>query len=222
MRWFLKNANALAIVLALLATPAFAQPLTTFQSERTQATTPIVAGSCIAVYQPTGASPPFKLFKLCGSFATAFGYTTKPQYNTNYDREQGNPGAATGTTSTSCKMMGLSAGTGNQPTILAPNGAGNYLIMLNAWATNSTTLDGWSAQVYEGTGTPPANGAAATGTPIGTVQTANVGAGTKRNPLLFVTYETGLAAGTWIDVCLAATTAGTASITASKPIAIER
>ena len=218
------NTKHLAVVLALLSGAAHAQTATstTFQSPRLQATSPLVG--CIPVYQPL-SSPPWR--KLCNTdnFATAFGYTTVPVYNTTGDREVGNPPNPTGTTSATPLMMGLSAGAGNQPTILTPNSSGTYQIYFTGWGTNTNAANGGIVQCYYGTGTPPANAAAVTGTSLGTSRSFLPGAGVRRFPFYIATLLTGLSVGTsyWLDCSLGVLGgAGTASISAVKPIAIER
>lgn len=212
-----------ATLLLMSASAAAAQTATptTFQSPRLQATSPLVG--CIPVYQPL-SSPPWR--KLCNTdnFGTAFGYTTVPNYNTLGDREVGNPPSPAGTTSATPLMMGLSAGSGNQPTILKPVNSGNYIVSISGYGTSNTSGDGGIVQCYYGTGTPPTNGASVTGTALGTSRSYQPGTGVRRFPFYIKTLVTGLSAGTsyWIDCSLGVLGGGTASIAGVQPIAIEQ
>lgn len=114
----------------------------------------------------------------------------------------------TGTTVTSAaKMLGLGA-------TITPVKSTRILIAITGIAINSTIGDGANFQIAYGTGGAPSNGAAATGTAVGSVKhfVASTAAGQQGIALLWVV--TGLTAGTtyWVDLQFEAVTGGTASI----------
>ena len=104
-------------------------------------------------------------------------------------------------------MMGL-AGT------ITPTNTGNVQITITGSITNGTGGDGANVQMRYGTSTAPTNGAAATGTALGTaVNFTNGAAITQTVPFSLTAYATGLTPSTayWLDLGLQATTGGTAS-----------
>ena len=122
---------------------------------------------------------------------------------------QSSPSNPTGTTSTTPVMMGL-AGT------LTPLYKTRMFVSIQGTIANSTISDGATVRCYFGTSTAPTNGAALTGTAIGSARTNSTliaGAGV---PFSCGGWVTGLTANTayWIDAAVAAVTGGTASITA--------
>ena len=134
------------------------------------------------------------------------------------------PANPTGTTSLTGVMMGLGSAFK-----ITPVRSGTVLIILQGSLNNNTTAvgDGALINIRYGTGTAPANGAAATGTNPGNTiafqqSTANA-QGAADNPFTLHGLATGLTLNTaiWIDAALAAITAGTASITRLVTTVIE-
>ena len=114
----------------------------------------------------------------------------------------------TGTTSLTGVMMGL-AGT------ITPVVSGKVHISVCGDIAQNTASDGANVQLRTGTGAAPTNGAALTGTTRGSlIKQNNVSAVVEKVPFCLIWTVTGLALGTavWIDVGLAATTGGTATI----------
>ena len=118
------------------------------------------------------------------------------------------PADPTGTTSTTGVMMGLSQ-------VFTPTKTGRLKVTVQYIANQNTTADGTTAQIAQGTGTAPVNGAAATGTLKGQPSTMTFLTGVLAVPDVLVAIITGLTLNTavWIDVNLKAVTGGTASIT---------
>ena len=120
------------------------------------------------------------------------------------------------TTSTTLVMAGYGQ-------TFTPKKTGRVLIILSLNANNNTAGDGVQAVLSYGTGTPPAAGAAATGTQTSiasdhTSSTANA-AGT----MVLAAVLTGLSVGTtyWLDVAYSAITGGTATIQIAYAVVIE-
>jgi len=117
------------------------------------------------------------------------------------------------TSSTVGVMMGLSAS-------ITPVLTGKIMIIISGDMDNNTGDDGAQVQMRTGTGTPPINGAALTGTTQGglvkmSVVTSGGGASSvTRVPFSLNAIVTGLTLNTavWIDLGLAAITAGTARV----------
>jgi hypothetical protein len=130
---------------------------------------------------------------------------------------QGLPSNPTGTANTAGTMMGL-AGT------ITPKVTGTVALIISGSITTSGGAgDGAKVQIRVGTGSSPANGATATGTALGALQTFVSGASGEVVPFSLNVVATGLTVGTayWIDVTLQATTGGTASISAVSITALE-
>ena len=122
-----------------------------------------------------------------------------------------------GTTSTTLIMAGL----GLQ---ITPVNSGTVEVWLTGSVRNNTAGSGANMQFVYGTGTPPANGAASTGTAIGTgIQSVAVG-GTNTTPFTLLAAITGLTLGTqyWIDLRFRALTSGTATMQQLDMRATER
>lgn len=118
------------------------------------------------------------------------------------------PGNPTGTTDTTGLMMGLAGA-------ITPR-TGKIVVVISGNGANNTINDGFKVRIRYGTGTAPANGAALTGTAVGTTaEGTNDIAANAKSPFTVVSVITGLTAGTayWLDVQLAAVTGGTAAIT---------
>jgi len=119
-----------------------------------------------------------------------------------------NPANPTGTTNTAGVMMGL-----NQS--ITPSGSGVFMVIISGDLINSNKNDGAYAEITYGTGTAPSNGAALTGTKVGsTLHLSAAGATNGSNPFSCSAIVSGLTVGTkyWFDLHLASTTGtGTAS-----------
>lgn len=128
----------------------------------------------------------------------------------NYHQQ--NPADPTGTTSLTGVMMGLA---GSLTT--AGNGSGVVKIVISGSIdSSSSSNDGAFIQIRYGTGSAPTNGAALTGTALGSGQTFMDDSTGGIGPVPFCTTYilSGLAASTayWFDLSLAAINVGTASI----------
>lgn len=113
----------------------------------------------------------------------------------------------TGVTGSTLLMQGLGS-----TLKITPSGSGNVFLSLDMTATNGTSSDGVEYALAYGTGTAPANGAAAAGTifvPLKTLTTS-----TTVYPVGLSGVALGLTVGTayWFDIQLAATTGGTATL----------
>lgn len=127
------------------------------------------------------------------------------------------PSNPTGTTSTTGVMMGL-AGT------ITPTSTGTIFVFINGDVTNNTSGDAAKLQLrVSSTGgqAAPANAAAASGTAVGGF--VQVTTSTNKIPFCLVGMVSGLTVNVsyWIDVQLAAVTAGTASIADVNIVAFE-
>lgn len=117
----------------------------------------------------------------------------------------------TGTTNTTGIMMGLGS-----TFHITPSYSGRIHVTVQGFGQNNTASDALSVQLYIGSGTAPTNGAAATGTSMGTA--LSIGGGAQNAnvsfPFSVSGILTGLSPGTayWIDIRLAAVVGGTASI----------
>jgi hypothetical protein len=121
---------------------------------------------------------------------------------------QSTPSNPTGTTDTTGKMMGL-AGT------ITPTASGKILLIISGTIFNPTAIaDGAKVQASYGTGTAPTNGAAITGTQCGGRPQYIAATTAQKVPFSVNCVITGLTLSTayWLDVTLAAITAGTATI----------
>jgi hypothetical protein len=124
----------------------------------------------------------------------------------------GTSAANAGTTSTAAYvMLGLGSTWGFTPIQYT-----SARVTINGQLVNTTTGDGINVIIAFGTGTPPANGAAATGTTVGvnTIFTDLTGLTTNGAPFSKHAIITGLTPGTfyWFDLQFKAVTGGTASV----------
>jgi hypothetical protein len=106
-----------------------------------------------------------------------------------------------GTTSATGVMMGLAVQ-------ITPASSGRVLFLVSG--TGRLTAAGfWTVSLRQGSGTPPINGAALSGTVIGT-QSGNVEAASHVAPMAIGGVITGLTVGTpvWEDISLAASSGG--------------
>lgn len=117
--------------------------------------------------------------------------------------------APAGTTNTTGVMMGLAGS-------ITPGVSGKIRVTINGIIFNATTIaDGAQVQIRYGTGGAPSNAAALTGTAIGSIQNFVASTVAEKVPFSLSVIITGLTVNTavWLDVSLAALTAGTAQIT---------
>ncbi len=113
----------------------------------------------------------------------------------------------TGTSSATSVMMGL-AGT------ITPTSSGRITVTMSGYVANNTIGDGGVLQMAYGTGSAPINGAAATGTTLGSVVAFTVAAAGQALPFSRTFSVTGLSVSTayWLDLQLRAIIGGTASV----------
>lgn len=128
----------------------------------------------------------------------------------------GTPSNPTGTTSLTGVMMGLGQ-------LFTPGFSTRILVHISGLVANSLINDGYTIQVRYGTGTAPANGDALTGTAIGAAQSGTSLIAADKKGFSLPVIITGLTIATqyWIDISLAAVTAGTATATNISVIAHE-
>ncbi|MFI4977545.1 MAG: hypothetical protein ACHQC8_02540 [Solirubrobacterales bacterium] len=121
---------------------------------------------------------------------------------------QSTPGNPVGTASTTGAMMGLAGS-------ITPIRTGNVLVIISGDIFNNTLNDGASVQIRYGTGSAPTNGVtthpgtAAGGKPVMTATAASAA-----DPFSVQAVVSGLTLGTavWLDLEVAAITAGTALV----------
>ena len=118
------------------------------------------------------------------------------------------PANPTGTTSTTAVQAGLAVP-------YTPSKTGIVKITITGLADNNTAADGATAQISYGTGTAPANGAAAAGTATGTLVSVLSSAASQNQAFSLVSRVSGLVVGTaiWVDLRVGAVTGGTSSVT---------
>jgi len=90
---------------------------------------------------------------------------------------------------------------------------------------NNAVNNGVILRIRYGTGTPPTNGVALTGTASGTgLQSVNGAGGTPTVPVTLLSTITGLTQGTtyWIDLAYAALTGGTVTLNTVDVLVTER
>ena len=117
-----------------------------------------------------------------------------------------NPANPAGTTSTTLVQAGLGV-------TYTPKSTGRLLIIVTGEVNNNTADDGAQVKLVYGTGTAPANGAAATGTAISPAYTVTVSLASQNFPFTLIS-TVNLTVGTqyWFDLQFAAVTGGTASL----------
>ena len=161
------------------------------------------------IYGASGGTPTRLALGSAGTHLTSDGSNVTWKTTTT---AQATPADPTGTTSTTGVMMGL----GNSITI-TPSYSGKVMIIISGDIKNATNADGGKVQIRYGTGSPPANQAAVTGTTAGgfvNFNNANPGTANIQAPWTLNAIVSGLTVGTayWVDVDLAAITGGTISI----------
>lgn len=124
-------------------------------------------------------------------------------------------------------MLGLAnlpAGGGIQSSIITPEISGNIFFSFTGSVLTDTAGDGVSFELRWGTGTPPANGDAVTGTKAGSTKIAVLSNAPNKLTVRSIGYVTGLSAGVpvWWDIAYAAVTGGQASIIAANMFAAEK
>jgi hypothetical protein len=121
----------------------------------------------------------------------------------------GTPANPTGTTATGAAvMMGLAQ-------LFTPGFSTRIKVEVSFMMANSTVNDGATAQLRFGTGSAPANGAALTGTAVGSGKSFSSLTAALKTCVTLTAIITGLtlAAQYWLDVSLIALIGGTATIT---------
>lgn len=121
-----------------------------------------------------------------------------------------------GTVSTSMVMAGIGA-------TITPTASGVLLVSIDGDTANNTTSDGGSYQLAWGTGAAPVNGAAATGTVVGSAPRILFAAGGDSVPFSITRRITGLSANTtyWLDLQFEAITGGTFTVNRVTLTAVE-
>lgn len=130
---------------------------------------------------------------------------------------QSTPVDPTGTTNTTGLMMGLAGS-------ITPSLTGNILFMFSGTAKQSSANDGVKITIRYGTGSAPANAAAASGTAASAIlTTANTPGTNSQYPYAIQGRATGLTLSTayWYDIQLASASGGTASIGTNTLTAME-
>ncbi len=123
------------------------------------------------------------------------------------------PANQTGNGTATFKMNGLGAAAA--PCTITPTATGRVLFFISGTEVNGTIADGVSIKLAFGTGTAPANAAAASGTIISATQTMTQAVAADPVGFAIQGSTTGLALATavWFDLQVADVTGGTASIT---------
>lgn len=176
----------------------------------------IAAGTGFLLPQASGSVVLKSLSTVGSAFTVTFGASSGTALTTGDATATSTPADPTGTTSTTGLMMGL-AGT------ITPANSTRVHIIISGQMSNSLINDGAKVQLRWGTGTAPSNGAASTGTQLGAEQSFTALVALMRSGFCIHGTVTGLTVGTaiWIDARVAATTAGTASVTGVTISAIE-
>lgn len=129
---------------------------------------------------------------------------------------QASPTNPTGTTDGTGVMMGINV-------TVTPNVTGRFLIIISGSITNSTAGSNSTAMLYTGTGTPPVNGAALTGTQLASnSKVTRFPAGSAVLPFSIQGFISALTIGTtfWMDIALKAA-ANTATVSNLSVTAME-
>lgn len=122
----------------------------------------------------------------------------------------------TGTTNTTGVMMGLAGS-------ITPVSTGRILVIVTGMMGNGTIADGAATQIRYGTGGAPSNGGALAGTTLGLLKTmiASTALGKQGFALSYVVSGLTLSTTYWVDISLAAVTAGTATVYGVDLVVIE-
>jgi hypothetical protein len=127
------------------------------------------------------------------------------------------PSNPTGTTNTTGVMMGL--GRSPHSYSITPSSSGKVFFTIGGGCSNNTANGGAIVYAAYGSGTPPINGAANTGTPISGGQfRIGVWGASMSTPFSVSGVISGLSPGTpiWMDLSLAVNGSGTASVTGTS------
>lgn len=130
---------------------------------------------------------------------------------------QSSPADPTGTADLTGKMMGLAGS-------ITPTKTGKIHVTITGTIFNAGGIgDGANVQLRTGTGSAPANGDALTGTTAGGLVKFISSTTAEKVPFTVCAIVSGLALATavWIDLGLAATTGGTATVTDLSVTAFE-
>jgi hypothetical protein len=127
-----------------------------------------------------------------------------------------NAAAPTATASTTSVMMGMNL-------TVTPTRSGTLVISGSGQMANGTINDGATVQLYYGTGAAPTNGAAVSGTALGSPQTHTslVAADTAGWSFTIPLSNATIGTTYWIDVALKAVTGGSASVTGVNLAVVE-
>lgn len=136
-------------------------------------------------------------------------------------RMHANPADQTGNATATLKMNGLGAAAA--PCTITPTSSGNVTFTITGLMTQSTTANGVTYALAFGTGTAPANAAAAAGTIISAQPAWLALTGMLTVPFSVTSSTTGLATAVpvWFDLQVADTVGGTATITKVDCTALE-
>lgn len=139
--------------------------------------------------------------------------STVPQLKAPPALTHANPANQTGNATTTLKMNGLGAAA--SACTITPVMSGRVVFTITGQLAQTTTLDGVTVKLAQGTGTAPANAAAVTGTVISATQTWLALTGVLTESFSITATATGLALSTavWYDLQIAETVGGTASVT---------
>ena len=142
-----------------------------------------------------------------GQSLIAVSATQATWQTTQSTSSQKTPADPTTTSSTTGVMMGLSAS-------ITPVLTGKIMIIISGDMDNDTNARGTRTQIRTGTGTPPVNGAALTGTTQGGLVSYESGTNIFRTPFTLNAIVTGLTLNTavWIDISLASITSGVSRV----------
>lgn len=118
----------------------------------------------------------------------------------------------TGNATATLLMNGL--GSAAAPATITPTSTGRVVFTVTGDLTNSTILDGVTYKLVYGTGSAPANGAAASGTAISATRSVAVAVAAQKQGFSVTGSATGLALATavWYDLQIANVSGGTASV----------
>lgn len=127
-------------------------------------------------------------------------------------RAHANPADQTGNSTVTLKMNGLGAAAA--PCTITPTSSGNVTFTISGLLNQTTTADGVTYALTVGTGTAPANAAAATGTIISSTPVWLGLTGMLTVPFSVTSNSTNLSVGVpvWYDLQVAETVGGTAAI----------
>lgn len=148
------------------------------------------------------------------STVNALGYLTNGVRGTGNALAHASPADQTGNATATLKMNGLGAAAA--PCLITPGSTGSGRVTFNVTGilNQTTTADGVTYNLAIGTGTPPANAAAATGTIISATPVWTALTGMLSVPFAIEGTASGLAPGVpvWFDLQVAEVTGGTAAI----------